>query len=169
MLACGGTRLQASGDKITSETVWNEGAQGGSSGGGVSSAFALPAWQNGLQVTPTAGAGAALTARGVPDVQWRCGPTDGLQCADRRFRDRDRRDQRRRAALGRLDRSHQFGEWRPVGFVNPTLYESPAALNDITQGNNGDFAASAGWDACTGLGSPKGAQIATLFGSAATS
>ena len=37
----------ASGTTITSETVWNDGAQGGASGGGVSSFFALPAWQEG--------------------------------------------------------------------------------------------------------------------------
>ena len=34
---------------------------------------------------------------------------------------------------------------------------------------NGDFQASPGWDASTGLGSPDGGQIATLLGSASTS
>jgi kumamolisin len=33
-------------------------------------------------------------------------------------------------------------------------------LRDITQGNNGGFAAQAGWDACTGLGSPNGELLA---------
>jgi kumamolisin len=32
-------------------------------------------------------------------------------------------------------------------------------MRDITQGHNGDFAASSGWDACTGLGSPNGTKI----------
>ena len=58
---------------------------------------------------------------------------------------------------------------RPVGFINPTLYATPIALHDITGGNNGDFAAGPGWDACTGLGSPDGGQIATLLESALTS
>ena len=35
----------------------------------------------------------------------------------------------------------------PVGYVNPMLYKKPSAFNDITQGNNGDFAAAPGWDA----------------------
>jgi kumamolisin len=35
-------------------------------------------------------------------------------------------------------------------------------LHDITQGNNGNFAASPGWDACTGLGSPDGAKVAGI-------
>jgi kumamolisin len=33
------------------------------------------------------------------------------------------------------------------------------ALNDITNGTNGDFAAKPGWDACTGMGSPNGQAI----------
>ena len=55
-----------------------------------------------------------------------------------------------------------------VGYINPTLYASPGALNDITQGNNGDFAASGGWDACTGIGSPNGVKVAALFGVSAS-
>ena len=49
-----------------------------------------------------------------------------------------------------------------LGFINPLLYEvgSPsAAFFDITQGNNGDYQAKTGWDACTGLGSPNGVAL----------
>jgi kumamolisin len=51
---------------------------------------------------------------------------------------------------------------RAAGFVNAALYRQPTALRDITQGNNGGFAASPGWDACTGLGSPDGAKVAGI-------
>ena len=46
-LACGGTSLQAdvAAGTVTSETVWNDGGQGGATGGGVSQTFGLPAWQ----------------------------------------------------------------------------------------------------------------------------
>ncbi|GMA50395.1 hypothetical protein GCM10025857_17520 [Alicyclobacillus contaminans] len=45
-LACGGTRLTTTADgQIAAEVVWNDGARGGASGGGVSDVFALPAWQ----------------------------------------------------------------------------------------------------------------------------
>jgi len=46
-LACGGTTLQANPATgvIRSETVWNDGSQGGATGGGVSDVFAQPAWQ----------------------------------------------------------------------------------------------------------------------------
>ncbi|HEX4181000.1 MAG TPA: S53 family peptidase, partial [Caulobacteraceae bacterium] len=72
-LACGGTSLKASGSSISSETVWNDGAQGGASGGGVSVAFDLPAWQEGLSATLAAGGATPLAMRGVPDV---CGDAD---------------------------------------------------------------------------------------------
>jgi kumamolisin len=38
-------------------------------------------------------------------------------------------------------------------------------FRDITSGSNGAYAAGAGWDACTGLGSPEGsALLAALSG-----
>ena len=45
----------------------------------------------------------------------------------------------------------------PVGFVNPTLYANPWALNDITNGTNPGcgtvgFSAVPGWDPVSGLG-----------------
>jgi kumamolisin len=48
-----------------------------------------------------------------------------------------------------------------VGFLNPLLYSQGvmAALNDISIGNNGGYNAAAGWDPCTGLGSPNGANL----------
>jgi kumamolisin len=47
----------------------------------------------------------------------------------------------------------------PQGFINPRLYSNSAALHDITQGNNGSFSAAAGWDPCTGLGTPNGVAL----------
>ena len=55
-----------------------------------------------------------------------------------------------------------------VGFWNPLIYGSlanTAAFHDITQGNNDidgalhKYSAAPGWNACTGMGSPNGAQI----------
>jgi kumamolisin len=50
-----------------------------------------------------------------------------------------------------------------AGLINPQLYQNPRGCRDITQGNNGDYAATAGWDACTGLGSPNGDTLAGLL------
>ena len=52
---------------------------------------------------------------------------------------------------------------KPAGLVNPALYSNAQACRDVTQGNNGDYAAQAGWDACTGLGSPNGSLLARLL------
>ncbi len=51
---------------------------------------------------------------------------------------------------------------KPLGFLNALLYANPSVLRDILDGDNGAYAAKAGWDACTGLGSPDGARIAAL-------
>ena len=45
VLACGGTRLESSKNKISKEVVWNQGAGNGASGGGVSGTFPVPVYQ----------------------------------------------------------------------------------------------------------------------------
>ena len=47
---------------------------------------------------------------------------------------------------------------QPVGFLQPFLYSAAgmASLHEITSGSNGAYSAHAGWNACTGLGSPDG-------------
>jgi kumamolisin len=60
-------------------------------------------------------------------------------------------------------RAQVAGE-RP-GYLHPLLYEgiSPGitqpGFRAITQGNNGAYRAGPGWNACTGLGSPKGFEL----------
>jgi kumamolisin len=167
VLCCGGTSIQTSGTAITEETVWNDGAQGGATGGGVSTVFALPAWQEGLNATLTAGGTEALANRGVPDVAGDADPETGYQV---RVDGSDTVVGGTSAVAplwaGLIARINQ-ANGTPVGFVNAKLYTAPSVFNDVTQGNNGDFAASPGWDACTGLGSPDGVNIAALFDSAA--
>ncbi|MGA8351201.1 MAG: hypothetical protein WB773_25640, partial [Isosphaeraceae bacterium] len=57
---------------------------------------------------------------------------------------------------------------KPVGFLNPILYANPGALNDITEGSNGDYNAGPGWDPCTGLGSPNGMKLLAVLSGTAT-
>ena len=55
---------------------------------------------------------------------------------------------------------------KPVGWLNAKLYSKLApgkGLRDITIGNNGDYHAGTGWDACTGWGSPNGAAILKIL------
>jgi kumamolisin len=48
-----------------------------------------------------------------------------------------------------------------LGFINPSLYaiNQNNGFRDITQGNNGAYSATPGWDPCTGLGSPLGSRL----------
>ena len=162
-LACGGTRVQGSGTTITSESVWNDGAQGGAGGGGVSDFFALPAWQTGLQVTLAAGGSKALAMRGVPDVSGDADPETGY---DVRVDGTDTVIGGTSAVAplwaGLIARINST-RGSPVGYINPQLYAAPSGFHDITSGNNGTYAAAPKWDACTGLGSPDGNKIAALF------
>ena len=57
---------------------------------------------------------------------------------------------------------------KPVGQPHALLYANAAAFNDVARGNNKvgalGYDASVGWDACTGLGSPKGEAVIAPFG-----
>jgi kumamolisin len=158
-LGCGGTSLQSTGMSITSEVVWNDGSGGGASGGGVSAYFAAPAWQAGKKATHKTGAASALTMRGVPDVAGNADPSTGY---DVRIDGTNTVIGGTSAVAplwaGLIARLNQR-RGTAAGFLNATLYSHPQALRDITQGNNGDFEATKGWDACTGLGSPNGATL----------
>ena len=169
VLACGGTHLTAAagGKGISREVVWNDGANGGATGGGISTQFALPPWQEGLKATRADGSAVPLSNRGVPDVAadaspgsgyevligGQTAPVGGTSAVAPLFA----------GLIARIN--EQSG--KPAGFLNATLYRSAGAFNDITSGNNGSYAAAPGWDACTGLGSPKGRGIAAALAGAA--
>lgn len=157
-LGCGGTKLLAHGAGIASEVVWNEGTTS-ATGGGVSSFFALPAYQAKAQVP---GGSGGKAGRGVPDVAGDADPATGYEV----------RVDGQSFVIGGTSAVAPLwaglvalvnqGLGRPVGFLNPLLYGSLAGkglMNDITVGNNGAFKAKAGWDACTGWGSPRGAAL----------
>jgi kumamolisin len=166
-LACGGTSLRAAGGSIASETVWNDGTEGGASGGGVSQVFALPAWQQGLKVVDAAGTVSALARRGVPDVSADADPQTGYEVnIDGSVTVIGGTSAVAPLWAGLIARINAT-RGAPVGLVQPRLYPAGSAFNDITQGNNGGYAAAPGWDACTGLGSPKGMAIAAALGRAA--
>ena len=164
-LGCGGTTLRSTRNQIASEVVWNdESSGGGAGGGGVSAFFPVPSWQQGLAATSSAGARSALSGRGVPDVAGDADPQTGY---DVRIDGTDTVIGGTSAVAplwaGLIALANALNN-RAAGYLNPLLYAHAHALRDITQGNNGAFEASIGWDACTGLGSPVGpAVIAAVF------
>jgi len=163
VLACGGTSLLASGSSISSETVWNDGGNGGATGGGISSFFSVPTWQEGLSALTSAGSKVALTMRGVPDVSGDADPETGYDVrvdgTDTVFGGTSAVAPLWAALIALVNSTNAH----TAGFVNPTLYKNPKDLRDITKGNNGAFTAQSGWDACTGLGSPNGSPLAGVL------
>jgi kumamolisin len=165
VLACGGTRVTASaGGGISSEVVWNDGDSGGATGGGVSVRFALPAWQEGLAAARLGAAPVALANRGVPDVAADASPASGYEVLiDGQSVPVGGTSAVAPLFAGLVARVNALSG-KPAGFVSQKLYAASNAFNDITSGNNGTYAAATGWDACTGLGSPKGRGIAAALG-----
>jgi hypothetical protein len=156
-----------------SETVWNWGLYTGSyfgSSGGVSTYYAIPSYQLGLSTSANQG---SATMRNVPDVAltgddvnvlYGNGNTKtvgGTSCAAPLWAGFTALINQQAVAAGRP----------PVGFLNPALYSIgggtgyAAAFHDITNGNNfsgsspARFAAVAGYDLCTGWGTPNGTNL----------
>ncbi len=160
-LACGGTSLDISGSTIASEVVWNDLPDEGATGGGVSETFPLPSYQANANVPPNADSG--NQGRGVPDVAGDADPETGYQVQV----DGSQFVVGGTSAVAPLWAglvalfNQMIGT--PVGYLNPNLYQSVAlaagTFNDITSGDNGDYKAGPGWDACSGWGSPNGAEI----------
>ena len=165
VLGCGGTRVTAAtgAAAITKETVWNDGAQGGAGGGGISVLFPVPVYQQGVALPPSANAGAG-PGRGVPDVAGNADPESGYQVlVDGNAMVIGGTSAVAPLWAGLIARINAANGAK-AGFINPALYKASQALRDVTTGDNGAFESVKGWDACTGLGSPNGAQVAALFG-----
>ncbi len=172
VLACGGTELIASGNTITDETVWNETANNeGATGGGISDVFPLPSYQSGAGVPPSANPGGHV-GRGVPDVAGDADPSTGYVTRVDGQPDVIGGTSAVAPLWSGLIALINQSIGKPVGFINPLLYQSAgtaADFHDITSGNNGAYSAGPGWDACTGLGSPIGNQIAATLATPASS
>lgn len=154
-LACGGTKLETSGNTIISETVWHESSTS-ATGGGVSTYFALPDYQQNANVPGELDTN--FKGRGVPDVAGNADPDTGYNV----LVDGQQMVIGGTSAVAPLMAgliallNEQSG--KAAGFINPVIYANPALCRDITSGNNNTtsgntgYSAGPGWDACTGLG-----------------
>ncbi len=166
VLACGGTQIE--GD---SEVVWNEGTPfdpntpgggGWTTGGGISTVFDVPAFQQDLDLPDSIAGGGP--GRGIPDIAMSAtnyfvrvdraeGASGGTSAVAPLM-----------AALVAL-LNQALGT--NVGYLNPFLYANAGKgiVRDITTGSNaipgtaGGYPAAVGWDACTGLGTPIGTAL----------
>jgi kumamolisin len=182
-LACGGTRLIASGTAIKTESIWNQkaadlsaGPDGsfGSGGGGVSGAFPLPSYQQqaGVAAAPNP---KGFKGRGVPDVSGDADPASGYKIQV----DGEQITEGGTSAVaplwaGLIALINQKLKGR-VGFINPQLYSLPAGsgvFHDVVTGNNRvtykkfknvGYDAQKGWDPCSGLGSVDGTKLSQVL------
>jgi kumamolisin len=163
VLGCGGTKLQTSANKFVAETVWN--SDGGGTGGGVSALFGLPDYQRNAKVPVSVSTKKA--GRGVPDVASDADPNSGYLVFVGGQRQIIGGTSAAAPLWAGLIALLNESSGRPIGQPHDVLYANTSALRDITQGNNQagaiGYVAGAGWDACTGLGSPDGAALAAVF------
>jgi hypothetical protein len=170
----GGTELTTSGPAGSwiSETTWNSGnsiSGPAATGGGVSLAYPIPVWQEGISMTANQG---STTMRNVPDVAmvafdvWivangEGSSVGGTSAASPLW-----------AGLIALANQQGAAAGQPaVGFANPALYAIgrsdgyDSCFHDITTGNNttdqspDKYYAVVGYDLCTGWGTPSGSNL----------
>lgn len=167
VLGCGGTSLYSRGNQILQEIVWNtEQTFRQATGGGVSQIFPLPKWQDRADIPESVNVGGGR-GRGVPDIAANGDPSTGYLV---------QLDGRSTVICGTssgaplwaalIARINQSLGVR-VGFINPFLYDSvnkAEAFRDILIVGNGVYSARPGWDACTGWGTPRGANLRDALG-----
>ncbi len=167
----GGTTLtmNGAGDGYASESVWNRGGGIGSSGG-ISTKYAIPTWQQAVDMSANQG---STTMRNVPDVAMAAegiyvmygngssGAFGGTSCAAPLW-----------AGFAALMNQQAVAASRPVvGFLNPAIYQIgtnsvyASCFHDVTSGDNmssgspSKFMAVPGYDLCTGWGTPNGSNL----------
>jgi kumamolisin len=163
-LACGGTRLERSTSGGRRERAWGGPAADGATGGGVSDVFPLPAWQAGARVPPSPNAG-RFRGRGVPDVAANADPATGYRIRVDGTEGLIGGTSAVAPLLAGLVALVNERTASRVGYLNPWLYRDGHArlFADVTAGSNGLYRATRGWDACTGLGSPNGDELAAAL------
>jgi kumamolisin len=154
VLGCGGTQIDGG-----SDVVWNNGS-GWASGGGISQVFEVPSYQHGVKLPAALHGG--KPGRGVPDLAMSAANyfmrVDGMEGAA------GGTSAVAPLMAGLVARLNQAKN-KNLGFINPLLYQNPGMLNDVTQGTNAieqgppGYSACAGWDPCTGLGTPDGTAM----------
>jgi hypothetical protein len=163
----GGTALYTA----TPGGAWQQELAWVGSGGGVSTFYAIPNYQQGINMTPLQG---SSTMRNFPDVAMMAdtdifiaanngtGGIGGTSCSSPQWAGFYALANQQAAALGQS----------PLGFFNPALYAIGKSGNytkcfhDITSGNTTNFTsgprkffAATGYDLCTGWGSPTGSNL----------
>jgi len=169
VLSCGGTQISLApdGTSIASEVVWNDGDHG--TGGGISDLFVVPEYQQGLAIPGSFSTGKA--GRGVPDVAATAAFVNGYRIVVNRQEIVQGGTSAVAPLWAGLIALINAERGSPIRRIHPGLYGDAALFRGITSGNNKSgplgYDATAGWNACTGLGVPIGAAILAKFAAVA--
>jgi kumamolisin len=159
VLSCGGTAVTLTDQAIASETVWNEGPIG--SGGGISELYPVPDFQLATAIPLSFNDGHA--GRGVPDVAALAAGSPGYRIVVGAAEMAKNGTSAATPLWAALLTMANAARGTPLGLVCPQLYRTPQLMRAITSGDNRQgnigYAAGPGWNACTGLGVPRGAEI----------
>ncbi len=154
----GGTSLTTAG----SGGAWKAEATWSGSGGGVSTVWPIPSYQQSAVMTA---AGGSTSRRNIPDVALTADIQMFLICNNGQSISVGGTSAAAPLWAGFMALANQqaVAHGKPVvGFMNPPLYKigsgssATSDLHDITSGNNSGFAALPGYDLTTGWGSPSG-------------
>jgi kumamolisin len=155
VLACGGTKLTVTDNKIVSETVWHE-SDDSATGGGVSDYFPLPDYQ--VKANVPLALNTKFKGRGLPDVAGDADPDTGYKVlVDGQEMVIGGTSAVAPLMAGLIALLNEQNK-KPAGFIHPALYANPTLCRDITKGDNKTtkkktgYNARAGWDPCTGWG-----------------
>jgi YVTN family beta-propeller protein len=178
----GGTDLTAPSGPV--ETTWNVpvhlggGDDSGASGGGISSLFSMPSYQEAVIGSESSGepcGNASGDCREVPDVSASADEANGYIIFYNgkwtEFGGTSAASPLWAALVALTVVRNGPGEIQRLGNINPDLYQLAAEghpdFNDVTTGDNdlsatnaGLYGAASGYDMATGLGSPVGAALA---------
>lgn len=184
LTSVGGTTLTTSGPggAWVSETVWNwidtGQANNGASSGGISRRYSIPSWQKGISMTSNGG---STTFRNIPDVALTAdniyvicnngspGEVGGTSASCPLWA----------AFTALINQQNQMTGGTNIGFINPAVYaigkgaEYASSFHDITTGDNHNsitsskYSAVAGFDLCTGWGTPIGGALISALANGA--
>ena len=165
----GGTSLYASVQgQYQSEVVWNDGPTDGATGGGVSTLYNEPDYQQ--DNLPASAQSLLNHHRGLPDVAYNADHLTPILVfvsfipGAAGFYAIGGTSEGSPQWAGIIADGNQMAR-RPLGFLNSALYRighqyEATSFHDVTTGNNNQdgitgYNATAGWDATTGWGSPR--------------
>lgn len=181
VLSVGGTTVGNVAGNTCDEYVWNDSFSGncfggtfsgsGATGGGISGYFPLPSYQNGAGVPGSLNDG--HIGRGVPDVAANASPNSGYPITVGGLPCVGNGTSASAPLWAGLIAVLNAALGENVGFINPYIYQfgsaafkdilgAPGPVDNAMNGAPG-YPANAGWDACTGWGSPDGVALLAKF------